>query len=98
MGMMMPETCWAIFKRQAIKLRDWCIWLVDLFECWNYLYILSASGATIENSAIFHTDSLETCPLCQYVLLFPNQKKNTGCRKTTQDYFSKNFFILLSKY
>ena len=33
MGMRMPETCWAVFKRQAIKLGDWCIWLVDLFEC-----------------------------------------------------------------
>jgi hypothetical protein len=33
MGMWMPETCWAVFKRQAIKLIDWCIWLVDLFEC-----------------------------------------------------------------
>ena len=33
MGMMMPETCWAVFKRQAINLRDWCMWLVDLFEC-----------------------------------------------------------------
>jgi hypothetical protein len=33
MGMRMPETCWAVRKRQAIKLRDWCIWLVDLFEC-----------------------------------------------------------------
>jgi hypothetical protein len=32
MGMRMPETCWAVFKRQAIKLRDWCIWLVDLVE------------------------------------------------------------------
>jgi len=32
MGMKMLETCWAVFKRQAIKLRDWCIWLVDLFE------------------------------------------------------------------
>ena len=32
MGMRMPETCWAVFKRQAIKLRDWCIWLVDLSE------------------------------------------------------------------
>jgi hypothetical protein len=29
----MPETCWAVFKRQAINLRDWCIWLVYLFEC-----------------------------------------------------------------
>jgi len=32
MGMRMPETCRAVFKRQAINLRDWCIWLVDLFE------------------------------------------------------------------
>jgi len=32
MCMRMPETCWAVFKRQAINLRDWCIWLVDLFE------------------------------------------------------------------
>jgi len=31
-GMRMPETCWAVFKRQAINLRDWCIWLIDLFE------------------------------------------------------------------
>jgi hypothetical protein len=38
MGIRMPETCWAIFKRQSINLRDWCIWLVDLFEsqyCWG---------------------------------------------------------------
>jgi hypothetical protein len=33
MGMMMPETCWAVFKRQAINMKYWCIWLVDLFEC-----------------------------------------------------------------
>jgi hypothetical protein len=32
MRMRIPETCWAVFKRQAIKLRDWCIWLVYLFE------------------------------------------------------------------
>jgi len=32
MGMRIPEICWAVFKRQAIKLRYWCIWLVDLFE------------------------------------------------------------------
>ena len=32
MGMRMPKTCWAVFKRQEIKLRDWCIWLVDSFE------------------------------------------------------------------
>ena len=38
MGMRMPETCWTVFKRQAINLRDWCIWLVDLFE-W-YIFFL----------------------------------------------------------
>ena len=33
MGKRMPETCWDVFKRRAINLRDWCIWLVDLLEC-----------------------------------------------------------------
>ena len=33
MGMRMLETCWAVFKWQAINLRNCCIWLVDLFEC-----------------------------------------------------------------
>jgi len=33
MGMRMTETCWAVFKRQEINLRNCCIWLVDLFEC-----------------------------------------------------------------
>ena len=32
MGKRMPETCWDVFKWQAINLRGWCIWLVDLFE------------------------------------------------------------------
>ena len=32
MGMRMPETCWAIFKRQVINLRNCCIWLVDSVE------------------------------------------------------------------
>jgi hypothetical protein len=33
MGIRMPETCWAVFKRQVINLRNCCIWLVDSFEC-----------------------------------------------------------------
>ena len=32
MGMRMPETCWAVFKRQAINLRNCCFLLVDSFE------------------------------------------------------------------
>ena len=33
MGMRMPETCWAVFKRQAINPRNCCIWLADSFQC-----------------------------------------------------------------
>jgi hypothetical protein len=33
MGMRMPETCRAVFKRQVINLRNCCIWLIDSFEC-----------------------------------------------------------------
>jgi hypothetical protein len=33
MGVRMPETCWAVFKRQVINLWNYCIWLVDSFEC-----------------------------------------------------------------
>jgi len=32
MGTRMPETCWAVFKRKVINLRNCCIWLVDSFE------------------------------------------------------------------
>ena len=32
-GMRMPETCWAVSKRQVINPRNYCIWLVDSFEC-----------------------------------------------------------------
>jgi hypothetical protein len=32
MGMRKPKTCWTVFKRRAINLRDVCIWLVDLFK------------------------------------------------------------------
>jgi hypothetical protein len=32
MGMRMPETYWAVFKRQVINLRNCCIWLVDSIE------------------------------------------------------------------
>ena len=39
MGMKMPETCWTVFKRQAIKVRDRCIWLVDLFEYSVFMFL-----------------------------------------------------------
>jgi hypothetical protein len=32
MGVRMPETCWAVFKRQVINLRSCRIWLFDSVE------------------------------------------------------------------
>ena len=40
MGKRMPETCWAVFERREVNLRDWCIWLVDLFEFTSVFYVL----------------------------------------------------------
>jgi len=44
MGKRMPETCWAVFKRRAINLRDWYIWLVDLFEFIDGIHMSCDSG------------------------------------------------------
>jgi hypothetical protein len=33
MDMKMPEICSAVFKPKVINLRNYCIWLVDSFEC-----------------------------------------------------------------
>ena len=35
MGARTPETCWAVNKRLVINWRNWCIWLVDLFELYD---------------------------------------------------------------
>jgi hypothetical protein len=35
MGVRMPETCRAVYKRQVINLRNCCIQLVDLFELYD---------------------------------------------------------------
>jgi hypothetical protein len=48
MDMRMPETCWDVLKRQAINLRDWCIWLVNLFE-----YMMMHGLTTPEFSEVF---------------------------------------------
>ena len=44
----MPKTCWAVFKWWAINLRDWCIWLVDLFK-WRMSHIKNCWGRWICN-------------------------------------------------
>ena len=58
MGKRMPETCWAVFERRAINLRDWCIWLVDLFEC------MMMHGLTNPKYVIFH---IRTCQHLKFV-------------------------------
>ena len=40
MGMRLPETCWAVFKRQLINMRNCCIWLVDSFEWMQVFFVL----------------------------------------------------------
>ena len=54
MGKRMPERRWAVFKRQAINLRDWCIWLVDLFES----FIINWKLPRVSMDACFCTSSL----------------------------------------
>jgi hypothetical protein len=39
-GVRTPETCWAVFKRQVINLRNWCIWLVDYFKYSKKFHLL----------------------------------------------------------
>jgi hypothetical protein len=46
MGMRMPETCWAVFKRQVINLINCCIWLVVSFE-WLSVWFHSLFTTTI---------------------------------------------------
>jgi hypothetical protein len=37
MGMRMPQTCWAVFKRRTINLRNWRIWLVWFHGMYEYV-------------------------------------------------------------
>ena len=94
MGMRMPETCWAVFKRQAIKLRDWCIWLVDLFKYMmmhgltnpkndniNYLFQLRTYWAKMWTG--LELFSIGTSDIAYETAICPNQPKHsfTGERK-----------------
>jgi len=51
MGMRMPETCLAVFKRRAINLRDWCIRLVDLFECMTMHGLINPNNDNLSKSS-----------------------------------------------
>jgi len=45
MGMRMPETCWAVSKRQIINLWSRCILLVDSVESTPFIYVHCESTA-----------------------------------------------------
>jgi hypothetical protein len=68
MGIMMSETCWAVFKLQAINLRDWCIWLVDLFEL--LLVFCRRQNVRQQRYLIFLTDWTGSHLGTQYILQY----------------------------
>jgi hypothetical protein len=47
MSRKMPETCSAVSKRQAVNLRNWCIWLVDSFEFRWYILLFNPLNAEL---------------------------------------------------
>jgi len=65
MGMRIPKTCWAVFKRQAIKLRDWCIWLVALFE-YNVSYLMLSASMTTTLAFLYLLKKQENLMSCGY--------------------------------
>ena len=71
MAMRMPETCWAVFKRQAIKLGDWCIWLVDLFE-----YIRTFSVVLCIFAALSHRRYIDALCGVRLAILLPDAKRS----------------------
>jgi hypothetical protein len=56
MGVRTPKTCSAVHKRQVIKLRNCCIWLVDLFETaiWSWLMQKPAFKSSSTTETLLH--------------------------------------------
>jgi hypothetical protein len=69
MGVRTPQTCWAVFKRRVISLRNCCIWLVDSFE-WLlfFLDIFDTRCIYYQNSSKFLSRNGWYC--CSYACLF----------------------------
>jgi len=61
--MRMYETCWAVFKRQAINLRNCCIWLVDSLE---YMMMNGLTNPNFKSYNVYHPPFF---PLNPYFLL-----------------------------
>jgi hypothetical protein len=77
MGMKMPETCWAVFKRQTIKRRDWCIcgWLI-------YLKIFLFCGHILAGLFVTQTSGNAGTPFWQIVWV------KTDCCFANENVFS----------
>ena len=58
-----PETCWAVHtsKRQAINLKNCCIWLVDLFE---NLHVSDSSSVHHQEFFTVHTAMVYVINVC----------------------------------
>ena len=87
MGMRTPETCWAVFERQAINLRNCCIWLVDSFECMKMhglpkpKFTVSWSVVLINNVGCYRMPTVRsssqhsfTCGWYIYVQISPDEE------------------------
>jgi hypothetical protein len=65
MGTRMPETWWAVFKWQAINLRNCCIRLVDSFEYMMMHGLTSPKHSTCFGRS-FHPSWVQDCTsICQ---------------------------------
>ena len=79
--------CWAVFKRRAIDLRNWCIWLVDLFEClmmhgltnpkeellmWNPIHQTCKKNVRLRHACIRDSWHSENCIFSFCVILAQN--------------------------
>jgi hypothetical protein len=72
MGMRMPETCWAVSKRQAINLRNCCIWLVDSLEWTDKTY-------SIQIIDLFSYLAKKQDISVNYTAFGPTPRSNTSC-------------------
>jgi hypothetical protein len=65
MGMRIPETCWAVFKRRTINPIDWCFWLINLFK-WVYFMPYYYFGDTLWCSQVWP----KHVSYCRYVITY----------------------------
>jgi len=64
--------CRAVFERRAINLREWCIWLVDLFESLNLRQQIKLFLSSIRILCLRWNTTIQVRNLC-YLLVFISQ-------------------------